>query len=221
MGGQGSGPRPGDRLRATYMTRGRRLRQQLQEQQEAEWQARQQAERDRLTAERIERQTVHARELGRESMRRRRARCKAAGIPVWSGIRKPEPRGASTPRVRRLRQRHRAERVAAEAAIREARRMERRADKGLGPVKSNAENIAAHRARKAAQRAEYLASQWFSPVLSEKDAKQLMQTQHPRLDELGLQTNYAWLLGWSQWVDATLNSNPPCIENKSQKRSLG
>jgi hypothetical protein len=25
----------------------------------------------------------------------------------------------------------------------------------------------------------------------------------------------AWLVRWSQWVDATLSSNPPCIENKS------
>ena len=29
------------------------------------------------------------------------------------------------------------------------------------------------------------------------------------------------LVGWSQWVDATLSLNPPGIENKSQNRSLG
>jgi hypothetical protein len=28
------------------------------------------------------------------------------------------------------------------------------------------------------------------------------------------------LMWWSQWVDATLCSNPPCIENKGQIRSL-
>jgi hypothetical protein len=27
--------------------------------------------------------------------------------------------------------------------------------------------------------------------------------------------------GWSQWVDATLRSNPTCIENKGSNRSLG
>jgi len=26
---------------------------------------------------------------------------------------------------------------------------------------------------------------------------------------------FVWFAGWSQWVEATLRSNPTCIENKS------
>jgi hypothetical protein len=193
MGGYGSGPKLGV-PRGEYFTRRKRQELELWEMEQA-----------RQKELRRERQKVHARELARQSAARRRARLRAAGLPLPRGGR--EPSGASTPRVARWRRRHREEWQAWDAAIAENKRRDRRIARGLPATpKTSTERARESRERKASQRAIYLESQWWSPELSEKDAKAILVSQHPSLaDEMELQVQYAWLLQRAKHADLNVN----------------
>jgi hypothetical protein len=185
VGGIGSGNKGANKGKR-YWTRGREeeYRRYLEEQK-------------RQKEIRRERQKIQARELGKLSMRRQRAKARAEGrVLVADSNKKPEPPGSSTPRVRRCRERQRVQKEAAHVAELAARREA----EGKERIRTSTERARLSRERKAAKRAAYLASQWWSPALSESDAHALIQEQHPAFDTLQVHLEYVGLLnqanGW-------------------------
>jgi hypothetical protein len=141
----------------------------------------------------------------REWARRIRQTLKAAGLPCPHGGK--EPPKASTPRMRRWRERQRVLREAWDAALKENRRRDRRIARGLPPMpKTSTQRAQESRERKAAQRADYLANQWWSPALSETDAKAILQNQQPGVDESRIQTNYVCLKAQADGARLNLNA---------------
>jgi hypothetical protein len=195
MGGVGSGPRPGDRLGAIYMTANRRR-------QIAIWEA----EHARLKEERhqaaLERQRIRNNERSKNRSKEQRAanrEARAAGLPlpypnIWRPH-KPEPARASTPRWRHFIERQRTLLSAWTEAIAEDKKRTRRLAKGLPPLpKTHAQRQADYLKRKAAERAERLAASWFSPELGETSARERIRQTHPSLDEMTVHVEYGCLV---------------------------
>jgi len=194
MGGQGSGPRPGDRLGAWYMTERRRRELRAWE-----------AEDARAAEIRKGRSKERHRIRSRERMRSLRAERRAAGIAPRKH--KPEVSGASSARVQRHREKCRLERIEALKAARKARRMARRLAKGLpAEPKTDAQMVAECRERKAIERAEYLASFWFSPALPTDTVKEMIQRQYLKMDETEVNSHYSWIAAQARHVNVNLNA---------------
>jgi hypothetical protein len=156
-----------------------------------EWQAKQERQKEARRAALRERARVKARERSRA----RRAALKAAGIPLTRGGK--EPSRASTPRMRRLRERRRiaaAEALAAQqAAALEARKVRKRARQ------------AAYLIRKAAKKAAYIREQWWSPAIPDNEARSLLRAQHPDLDEMQLECAFQDLQRQARAADLNIN----------------
>lgn len=197
MGGIGSGPRPGDRLGATYWTvrKEREYRCWLAEQTRLKEERHQAAKR---------RANVRRREYRRECRGANRV-ARAAGLPlphpwIWKSH-KPEPPGASTPRWRRFTERQRSLLATWTAAIAEDKKRTRRLAKGLPAVqKTHAERQADYVKRKAAEKAVRLANSWFSPELGETAAREQIRQTHPELDDVTIHYQYGHLAALcKQW----------------------
>lgn len=172
MGGPGSGSKLGV-PRGEYFTRGKQRELELWE-----------AERERRLADQRKRAEERTLERARKRSRARRDRLKAAGLPLPRGGK--DKAGASTVRMRRLRERRRILLEAWNQALKENRRRDRRVARGLPAApKTSTQRARECLERKATKHAvylEYLRLQcWFSPAVSPETVQGWLEAKEPGL----------------------------------------